>query len=888
MSKFKVEDVSKEDTVRILEILNSVKTAKKLEEIITIPDRPTLEKELAENIFQYRKKTGLFTELIQLDEVPEVGPSRLESIVRSLQEYRPPSVDATLTTSSHRFTGESMLPILRYDIPSPSSYEGRNYIELRNLTFDGNHLTFSDEASSGISSEKFIEVNRANIYEYVKNTSNEEFERDLYLVLDLDMVEVSEIVLQYPGVYTFEKDQVGEPPDGWISVGVADGRTFEVVDEKVGHKSVLHFRDESTTGYLRHHVEFDKQVNGTIEFWTFQDTKTWFYVDLQEGDKTGITLCFGRTNFYYTDHTQPKNQNRNVAQNLDGNRWHHHRIDFNAAANSGNGSFDYYIDQVLRKGNIRFRNSVTGINKFRIASTVGGQNIIGYIDGIGFDWHPDYNIGDNLNQQAIEIQKEEILASSQQTDPKIVEMIKLLDADVTFGTKYHLFKFLLQYAISTRKFPVFYRSMGGKLRLRFVNVPGTADPRLVLAETYRLTSFPGDYGAGTTIKTFSLLPKEVTEISIKTWKKTAATTKEASSILDSYTEDKADEFESSVQAENSSTSKVEESTSYHAEASAGGSWGGCNVKVEAGVKGSTNSSREEFSKNVMNSASKHAQSASAKREVSIDTSFESTEETGEEVVIMRRVENMNASRTLNFIFRQMNQQYHSLLHITDVRIAFYNGYPGSMQEYSLFEINDLVDEYMEDTVSDDEIVLLSKAQIKEHLRRFILTEYTNVIDHQGKPGTLLEEVTLKGTNNNDLKYIRVIPSLQQEYTLREEPEDIRHVDGIIVGKKVLTLKTDGVVVESLLGESNALDEYSVQTREELVRQDRLKNSLSESEIAKIDVGVEIIKKYIEAGKLEKSIEAYREIFGYQEGLKYMGEIFTKPRLEVESSDQKQK
>jgi len=55
--------------------------------------------------------------------------------------------------------------------------------------------------------------------------------------------------------------------------------------------------------------------------------------------------------------------------------------------------------------------------------------------------------------------------------------------------------------------------------------------------------------------------------------------------------------------------------------------------------------------------------------------------------------------------------------------------------------------------------------------------------------------------------------------------------------------------------------------------------------AKIDVGVEIIRKLIEANQLEKSIEAYREIFGYQEGLKYMREILNKPKLEVDDQSQ---
>jgi hypothetical protein len=200
-------------------------------------------------------------------------------------------------------------------------------------------------------------------------------------------------------------------------------------------------------------------------------------------------------------------------------------------------------------------------------------------------------------------------------------------------------------------------------------------PRIYLIETYRLSSFLGSYGAGQVAKTFTLLPGEKTRISVKTFTKTEQQRKSASSILDSSTEESADEFEPSLQEETSNTDACQETFEYHAEAEANASWGFGSAKVSGGVKGGTNAAREEFAKNVSNSVNKHAAKASAKRDIQINTSYEVKEETGEETSIEREIENINLSRSLNFVFRQMNQEFISPLHLVDVRVAFSTATP---------------------------------------------------------------------------------------------------------------------------------------------------------------------------------------------------------------------
>ena len=454
--------------------------------------------------------------------------------------------------------------------------------------------------------------------------------------------------------------------------------------------------------------------------------------------------------------------------------------------------------------------------------------------------------------------------------------------------RYELFRYYLEIAMRFKQLvPAFYKSMGNHLKIKFISIV-ELKPKLLFVETLKLTNFPGDYGAGTTIKTFSLLPREITEISVKTWKNTETTTKEASSILDSYTEEKADEFERSVQSENSRFSKIDKSSSYNVKASASARWGWGSASVSAGKEGSTKSTRESSTKNVLNAAAKHAQTASAKREVNIDTEYEKKEETGIETTTMRTIRNLNVTRTLNFTFRQMNQQFHSVLHLTDLQLGFYNEYPGSLREYPLSDIWHFVKKYMK--TPETFIGTLKNIIMKEYgtFTDDQGNEINGVIDHYGNAKALVEEVTFQGDTR---PYLRIKPPYdkegqpygQQKYIMRPEikdvndqitqEEDARFLDGIILGNKTITLKTDGVIVEALLGKSNALDDYSYLYRIEKIRKKRAENE-------RILEGLNLVKQLLEAKKYDEAVRAYKESFGVEPGIEVLKNLFS---LKLETS-----
>ncbi len=344
-----------------------------------------------------------------------------------------------------------------------------------------------------------------------------------------------------------------------------------------------------------------------------------------------------------------------------------------------------------------------------------------------------------------------------------------------------------------------YRSLFGTLTYNYIPEPDIADaqPRILLVETYRLSSYLGSYGAGRTVKTFTLLPGEKTKISVRTFLKTETERKSASSILDSFSQESADDFEQSLQEEQTDKTTGAESFEYHAEAEAKASWGWGSAKVSGGVKGGTSSSREEFAKNVSNATEKHTSKSSAKRDVEINTSYEVKETEEEETTIERELENINLSRTLNFVFRQMNQEFISVLSLTDVRVAFFNGYAETRKEVTLPQIDSLLDEFIVD-----------EPDKRNFVRQNIVDALENVLDFKDEFHNVVEEMAIDQEN----PYLRFKKDLISVYKDEVTGTEFT-VPGIILAATKNVLRTEGVLVEALMGEGEALDGYAKRLQE---------------------------------------------------------------------------
>ena len=230
-----------------------------------------------------------------------------------------------------------------------------------------------------------------------------------------------------------------------------------------------------------------------------------------------------------------------------------------------------------------------------------------------------------------------------------------------------------------------------------------------------------------------------------------------------------------------------------------------------------------FAKRVDETASEHANEASATREMTVTSSSERSEEREDETVIDRTIKNVNMRRVLNFVFRELNQEYIVKMHLKDVRVAFTNGRLDTWREVPLSGLRGLLEEFIK-TGKIDEV-----AQQILHLVALIF-------DRNDTPVASIEQITMaaNGQNwavtpavpNDDGVYPP--PSNKSFYRFKRgalaQNGEQHQVDGVLMKERRIIMRTDSVIVEALLGQSDALDQYAMEVQEAAATSKTLANT----------------------------------------------------------------
>lgn len=353
-------------------------------------------------------------------------------------------------------------------------------------------------------------------------------------------------------------------------------------------------------------------------------------------------------------------------------------------------------------------------------------------------------------------------------------------------------------------------------------VDSSEKPKIFLVERYGVSSFLGDYGMGKTVKTFTLLPGETTRISMRTWQSTKESREESSSIIDSHEQSARERFADKIQNETTDKQTKSKTEEWHVEAEVSASWGFGSASVSGGGSGEYSSGREQFAKQAAESVKEHAAESSSKREMSVTSSSEREEESGSETIIERTISNANMRRVLNFVFRELNQEYITKLHLKDVRVAFTNGRRDSWREVPISGLLGFLQEF----VVEHKIPQVARAILK--VAGFIADsedimvptlERVNLVDH----GTRIE--IEPATLDEDGEF--PVPTANSYYRFKSGPlnqaDSSNPVDGVLLNDSRITMRTDSVIVEALLGQADALDEYAMTIQRAAANKETLAN-----------------------------------------------------------------
>ena len=392
--------------------------------------------------------------------------------------------------------------------------------------------------------------------------------------------------------------------------------------------------------------------------------------------------------------------------------------------------------------------------------------------------------------------------------------------------------------------PIATRDFSGRVQLRYTPKPIVPIPRLLFVETYRMCSYLGDYGAGKTLNTFSLLPGEKTEITLRTYRDVESTSVASENILDSFSETSADEFESLVEDEQTVSEAETEQEQIDNSQSGGLSLGGDVLGITFGIGGqashgkstSASSTRTDNTRVLNRALERHVEETSYAREVEINTSSTVTEKEGEESSVVRTIENINRSRVLNFVFRQLLQEYITITWLDEVRVVYTNGYPESTVAIELHEL----DELLPDVIKPERV---------QEVKAQILQEYCNVYNWRGQAKRFIERVerSNEGCEFGDAR--KKLVFYRKALDLHDEAEGIT-VPGVILSVQSHVLRTPAVVAESLLGQGEALDCYNAELQDAAVERAKLDNR-------KTGVALQILDAITDP---EAKVRAYRRLF----------------------------
>jgi hypothetical protein len=354
--------------------------------------------------------------------------------------------------------------------------------------------------------------------------------------------------------------------------------------------------------------------------------------------------------------------------------------------------------------------------------------------------------------------------------------------------------------------------IGASIRPVMVDPVAQAAPRLALLETWQLRSYLGDYGLGRTLQTFSLLPGERTTITVQTWRSESATREDASSIFDSSDTAAQTRFTSSLTNETGAASQDQGgwAMSVSTSASVGFNVGIVNGQfgLQAGFAANHQEASQRWSNSVSESAAEHAAQVNNSRRQSVESSSSTTTASGGSATTIRELSNTNLRRVLNFVFRELNQTYETYVVLRDIKLAFYNGNPGSVEIVPLADMARLIRRHV-DPARHQEVA------------RFVLAMCAQRIDADGELVTTLQ----MGTNPSGIRYDWNEPTLDAAGTLKfngdpmasdvrwrftpgKLSDDERDIHGVIMNRSDVVLRTDNMIVEALLGQADALDPYA--------------------------------------------------------------------------------
>ena len=288
--------------------------------------------------------------------------------------------------------------------------------------------------------------------------------------------------------------------------------------------------------------------------------------------------------------------------------------------------------------------------------------------------------------------------------------------------------------------------------------------------------------------------------------------------------------------------------------SIGGGGGGGEENTEAT---NTTTATQNMVGSLVSAVNHHVSSSDTQRQIEINTETSSTRISETEESIVRNIQNINKSRVLNFVFRQLLQEFISITYLDSVSIVYYNGFPESRRVAKLPDLDNML-----------KSVLKDEAAIKT-VQNKIYRALCNIKDYEDTQKGFIEKVQESMANcidptdpTENFSYIRKIKGLSQT-------AEGFTVPGIILDVTKRVVRTDSAVVDALLGQGEALDCYNQNLQQAAVKEAELSNIRLEQNTTREQEQWEQEKE-----KLAQAVKIIDDLTDPQEQARLYKKVFT--------------
>lgn len=368
---------------------------------------------------------------------------------------------------------------------------------------------------------------------------------------------------------------------------------------------------------------------------------------------------------------------------------------------------------------------------------------------------------------------------------------------------------------------------------KYVAKPPVPVPRIIVIEEYTTTSYLGNYGAGRTVKTYSLFPGERTTISVRTYKDRVTTKESSKNVLDSFSDASATALDELMQQEQgnisstsatsggSGTSFTTSTDSQNSQRSfgisgslnlgpltIGGGYGRSTNEVSTSSGGMSNAYnysgtavRQSNVNTLASALNKHVQQSNAVRQIDVNTSTTDVSSSGEEESTIREISNINLNHTLNIAWRQLLQEYTVITYLSNLKFAYTNGYPESYTVVDLCNLPNMLMDILDDT----------DPNTLNNVLCTLLQPYCSVMNYDDNFKQFVEKIPIPSANCLDIPGCTP-QSTEYMYRIKKGLEDTYSdgvidvtVKGVILKVQKQTLQTSSLIADALLGRGEALD-----------------------------------------------------------------------------------